>query len=174
MLQIKRTAFTLIELIIVVLIIGLVYGLFVAGLNKKEVKPPLQFEGLKEKLLQLSGERPLFLRCTGDACETCTVTVEGESEAKEFPLFSEKPKVFMYDHDGYFKEQRFAEDVCFEFRIRKNLSSDNILVERNGRFYLFYSFLQKPDTLIDLEEAKRAFDPREHLPKDGSEYYDKK
>ena len=174
MLQIKRPAFTLVELIIVVLIIGLVYGLFVSGLNKKKQTAPFHFETLKEKMLELSHNRPVSLRCGGEACETCTATPEGESEGITLPLFSAKPTVFIYDYDGYFREQRYAEGVCFEYTVRDNLSSDSVLVEKDGRFYLFHAFLQRTDVFVDLEEAKRAFDPAEQLPTDQSEYYAKR
>lgn len=168
--QIKR-GFTLVELLIVIILIGVVYMLFIAGLDKNEKPRPLRFEELRSTILNLTRNTPATLTCDGDTCGHCVIRPrEGEKEL-EIDLFRSRPKVLYYDRYGYIKERRFPGEICFEYTIRKNLSGDNILVERGGIYYLFYAYLKKADVFNTYDEAAQAFDPARHIPMDTHEYY---
>jgi prepilin-type N-terminal cleavage/methylation domain-containing protein len=162
--------FTLIELLIVILIIGIVYALFVSGFDTRAKVTPLRFEELKTTLLTLSKNRPVRVECRGEACETCRIIQEGQEE-REIVLFHEKPHVFAYDRHGYLKEKRYADERCFDFTIRANLSSDTILVEREGKYYLFYAYLAPTAVFEEYDRAAAAFDPAGQILLDTNEYY---
>ena len=162
--------FTLIELLIVILIIGIVYALFVSGFDTRTKVTPLRFEELKSTILSLTQNRPARLECRGENCETCTIA-QKEIEDREIALFHGKPRVFIYDRHGYLKEKRYPDGRCFDFTIRANLSSDNILVERDGKFYLFYAYLKRTAVFDDYDTATAAFDPANHILLDSNEYH---
>lgn len=168
--QINR-GFTLIELIIVILIIGIVYMLFISGFDEHKKPKPLRFEELKNTVLKLSGNTPATLHCSGEKCDNCIIRPRDGGKEQEISLFHTKPKVYAYDRYGYLAEKRYDDETCFEYTVRKNLSADNILVERNGLFYLFYAYLEKADVFDDYDKAVLAFDPAQHILLDSNEYY---
>ena len=133
----NRVAFTLLELIIVIIIIGLVYGVFIfnGDFNKKEISKH-GFKELKNTLLNLGISPPLKLVCRGDNCEDCKVISNDKDDVK-IKLFTTEPQILEYDQHGYLGFKEYPDNYCFEFEIRKNLSSSNILVELNSKYYLF-------------------------------------
>jgi len=175
-LQKIRAAFTLFELIIVIVIIGAVYLLFFAGINtpKKEVK---DFAALKDMILQRTDGKSAKIQCAGDKCEKCTVYSKGAENALEstreldFTLFDSKPKIFEYDKFGYLDEKKYADDICFEYKIYENMSSSNMLVERDGKYYIFYSLLQQAEVFSDYGTATQRFNPANTLPVATNQYY---
>ena len=164
--MVNKRAFTLIELIIVLIIIGLVYSLYSPNFNNK--KKVTKFENLKEFLLQ-NYHAPLKLECFGEQCKKCFVNGK---ELKKYQLFNQRPKTYFFDEFGYLEEKNFNDDKkCFEFEIYDNKSSSNILVEKDLKFYLFYSFYQKNKVFNDFEEAQKAFDNKTFLPQDELEFF---
>jgi hypothetical protein len=145
--------------------------LFISGLGKEERPKPLRFEELRSTILHLTRNMPATLLCDGDTCEHCIIRPNNGGKEQEIALFRTKPKVFSYDRYGYLKEKRFAGETCFEYTVRNNQSSDNILVEREGVYYLFYAYLKDADTFTTYDEAVKAFDPMQHIRLDTHEYY---
>lgn len=168
--QVNR-GFTLIELLIVIVLIGVVYTLFISGMGKQEKPAPLRFEELRSTVLKLTGNTPATVICSGDNCESCIIRPRVGGKEQEISLFRAKPKVFTYDRYGYLNEKRFSDETCFKYTVRNNLSSDNILVEREGVYYLFYSYLKKADVFTTYDDAVLAFDPARHILLDTNEYY---
>jgi len=145
--------------------------LFISGLGKNEKPKPLRFEELRSTILKLTQNTSATLRCDGDSCEHCVIYPNNGAKEQEIALFRAKPKVFTYDRYGYLKEHRFPGETCFEYTIRNNLSSDTILVEREGAYYLFYAYLKKADVFKTYDEAVKQFDPMQHIHLDTHEYY---
>jgi hypothetical protein len=156
---------------IVIILIGAVYMLFISGLDKKKTAKPLRFEELRGTILKLTAYAPATLSCSGDACENCVIRPKDGGKEQEIALFHTKPKVFGYDRYGYLQEKRFPDKTCFEYTIHNNLSGENILVEREGVYYLFYAYLKKATLFTDYDKAVLAFDPAQHILLDTQEYY---
>ncbi len=145
--------------------------LFISGLNKKETTKPLRFEELRSTILKLTGNTPATLTCGGESCDSCVIRPENGGKEQKISLFHSRPKVFEYDRFGYLNEKRFPGTTCFEYTIRNNLSGENILVEREGVYYLFYAYLKKAVRFTDYDKAVLAFDPARHILLDTHEYY---
>ena len=165
--MVNKKAFTLIELLIVLIIIGVVYTLFNPKLtNKKEIS---RFEDLK-KFLVSKYKPPIKLECFGQKCEKCFVN---NKELKEYQIFTSKPKTYLFDTSGYISEKEFEDDKCFEYQIYKNKSSENILVEKDNQFYVFYSYFKKPKVFANYDDALNEYDNKNFLPQDNYEFYSK-
>jgi prepilin-type N-terminal cleavage/methylation domain-containing protein len=163
---VNKKAFTLIELVVVLIIIGLVYALYSPNFHSK--KKITKFENLKEFLLS-NYDLPIKLECFGDKCEQCFVN---NKELKQYQIFTKKPKVYTLDMFGYLQEKSFQDDKkCFEFQIFSNKSSSNMLVEKNLKFYLFYAFYQKSKVFSDFEKAQKEYDNKTFLPQDELEFF---
>lgn len=165
-----KPAFTLFELIIVIIIIGSVYLLFFSGLTKQK-KEVRDFADLKELILKKANTQNARVVCQGDKCEDCAIYIDGEEKKLETKLFNSKPKVFEYDKFGYLDEKKYNDNVCFEYNIHKNGGASNMLVEKDGRFYIFYSFLDRAEVFTERDKAIEKFDPRNSLPTGTNQYY---
>ena len=166
----KRGAFSLIELLIVVLIVGLVYTLAVTNFQRvKEGKVKPTLLNLKSNLLDINKVSVAKLMCLDD-CKSCNVYVDGEvdanssSEYEEF--FDEEPKVYRYDinyglvslkNKVYFNSEDKEEEICFSLSVDKNGVSEQVIVEYKDKFYDFspyFSNTQVYTSESDISEIK--------------------
>lgn len=157
--------------------IALLYGVVAVNVMDKDEEDPLRgLENLPAYLLQFWEKDTVRIRCSGMACETCRVEKDGEVLEDAAPeLFEKRPVVHRFDRKGYLEERRFPEPYCFDYSLFPNGSATQMLVEYDGRFYLFnaYMGMEKAQVFTFLEEAKNALDPATYLPKGWSEYYHK-
>ncbi|MDQ7042111.1 MAG: prepilin-type N-terminal cleavage/methylation domain-containing protein [Sulfurimonas sp.] len=159
-----KKAFSLIELMIVIVIIGVVYTLAVSKLqNVGESKVAPSLANLKEYLLGFMEEdvREVRLLCL-DSCESCSVYSDGvkqKGEVKAF--FDESIEVYRYDfnqgpvrqNEGvFFDEEGREENVCFSFTMHKNLISDQIIVVYKEKTYDYTSYFEPTKVYAHLEE----------------------
>jgi prepilin-type N-terminal cleavage/methylation domain-containing protein len=168
----KKQAFTLMELLVVVLIVGIAYALFVINFpSRKDVKLN-GFASLKIYLNKLSDNKDLTLRCYGDKCEQCVLlTKENKVIKSDLKLFKELPKVYDYDMYGYLEIKKYALNQCFEYKIFANGSSTHFLVEKEEQFYLFPAYFDEATIYSDYDEAVLVMDPAKNLPQDLADYY---
>ncbi len=173
-------AFTLFELLIVIILIGLIYGLFVSSLHNKEVQSDaITLLSMKKTLLKQSYEKKSEIVCL-EPCQECFIYNDGEkSEAKAFSLFKTPPKVYKKDYYGRLEKQQFLplfnkenvqQDVCFRFSVFNNKSSSNYILEADEKFYVFPAYMRDVNMTKTLEEATKLFDNKSLLPKDSRDY----
>lgn len=165
----QKKAFTLIELIIVVIIMGVVYKLAIANFNKVDKRSEkLTLLNLKEYLAKLPHEESSELVCLDD-CSVCKVIVDRNvtKEIKDF--LDESVKIYRYDRAygavkkemrTYFNGEDVEQNVCFDYKVFANGVGDQIFVEYKNRFYDFTNYFERPsvydsiEALVDAKEAK--------------------
>ena len=164
-----KKAFTLIELLIVILIIGIIYTLAITNFqNITNPTKKLTIENLGHYLNSFQHKKDVKFLCLDD-CSSCNIFVDGEivKELKgSFDNFiDDSIRVYKYSYlDGYIKKEftpyfnheGIEEDVCFSFSIDKNGISDQILLEYNNKFYDFSSNLSTKKIYNSIEEATEA------------------
>jgi len=160
-----RRAFSLMELMLVVLIVGIVYAM---GLSS--FKPPKTKELDTFTLMTL----PKFLRDSyklSDAklvcfepCGKCGVVVDGQWQEDEVDLFpSSEVKSYSLDTQGYANDLEFApadmEDAyrqaCFILHKHPNGAIDPIVLESEGRFIYYraaYEEAQSYESLSAIQD----------------------
>jgi len=163
-----KKAFSLIELMIVIVIIGVVYTLAVVQLqNVKDETFKPSFLNLKEYLSSFITEdaKSARLLCLDD-CSKCGIYVNGEQVEKLDSFFDESIEVYRYDfllgaqklqESVYFNEENVQESVCFSFTMYKNKISQQLLVSYNEKAYDYTTYFEKTkvyDSLENLVEAK--------------------
>lgn len=149
-----RSGFTLFELLLVLLLIAILYGLFAQNfsINRGEQ------EGVKlEKLNLYLRERFGFdgqkvtLKCLNE-CVECKVLVDNDDANTTLDIF-DGSSVNAYKYDGrraekiefddwHISEYR-QEKVCFEMSVYPNGSNDKIAVEYKEKVYLFENYLDE-------------------------------
>jgi len=162
---VKRKAFSLIELLLVIVIIGVVYTLALGSfeqLAKKETG--LSLEKMKEYLFSLEYEKTAKLLCLDD-CLTCDLVLDGNVSKTIDSFVDDTVKTYRYDFlygyveqepDVYFNVENIQEDVCFSYELDKNGVGSQILVEFNEKFYDFSSYFREVGIYNSIEEAREA------------------
>lgn len=160
-----KKGFSLIELLIVVALITIIYGLSLSSIKAPSViRSGLDLINLPDKMREFDGY--VKLSCVGERCEECRLTSSDREDLVEpFMLFAEAPEVFEYDKNGYKKERRFAEPICFEVEKFENRSISQTFFKYKNNFYAYYPLVQP--VVVSAEELELA----EIAPTDTSRYF---
>ncbi len=165
----QKKAFTLIELLLVVVIIGVIYGLVINSMQKiNDKEMSLGFESLPSFMKTFHRRNHVALICT-DNCKACALYVDSEM-IKEVDAFMAKEKVlrfWSFDADTGTRELRFTPifdederefDVCFKYEIFEDGSSSEMIIETQKESYDYRGFFMPParhSSLQALEESRR-------------------
>ncbi|MGB5964818.1 MAG: type II secretion system protein [Sulfurimonadaceae bacterium] len=165
----QKKAFTLIELLLVVVIIGVIYGLVINSMQRiNDKEASLSFETLPSFLETMYQRNSVSFVCI-DNCKECAVYVDGK-KVKEVDAFMEKERVlrfWRFDANLGTQELRFTPifdeddrefDVCFRYEIFKDGSSSEMIVETQKQSFdyrgLFHP-VRRFSSLQDLEESRQ-------------------
>lgn len=165
-----KKAFSLIELLIVIVIIGVVYTLAVGSFAKMgDASTQVTLKNLKEYLQSFEYEKSVKFLCFDD-CSSCDIVVDGkinEEMKGSFDGFLDSSvKVFRYDfyqgmqeytNEVYFNNENIEEAVCFSYTIDKKGIGEQVFVEFNKKVYDFSSYFGATpiyDSLSEVVDAK--------------------
>jgi prepilin-type N-terminal cleavage/methylation domain-containing protein len=162
---VKHKAFSLIELLIVIMIIGVVYTLVVGNFNSiAEEKTKLTLKNLKEYLLSIEHEESVKILCLDD-CSECDILVDTQKYKSIEDFVDEDIKVYRYDalygytkieQEVYFNVEDVEEDVCFSYEVAKSGVGSQVLVEFKEKFYDYTSYFSKVQVYSSMAEAQEA------------------
>ncbi len=164
-----RRAFSLIELLIVVVIIGVVYSLSISGFAKiSDEEFKLNLGNLKEYLQNIEHKKSVKILCL-DECSSCQVYVDGqkyeEASGKLDDFLDESVRVYTYDFsygtqlkqkDIYFNEEDVEEEVCFSYEVDKKGVGEQVYVEFKEKVYDFSTYFVRTPKYASLDEALDA------------------
>lgn len=165
----KRSAFSLIELIIVVVIMGIIYSLAVTNFQTIDVhKVNINLKNLKKYLVSIPHESKVELICL-DNCESCKVYVDSEinDDNNEFSnVLDDSIKIYRYDfytglqekeQKTFFNDENIEENICFSYSIDKNGVGDQMIVEFKNKIYDFtpyFDYVKIYHSLNEVTDAK--------------------
>ncbi len=160
-----KKAFTLFELMIVVVIIGVVYALMIQNFNFGQMKKEnISLSNLPKYLrdnFSKSKEKVTF-RCM-DECSVCKIFMGGKS-MQEMESFFEKyssPEVYKLingdleriEFFDYVENQKRI-NVCFEYNLYPNKSTDKMVLGYDDKFYMYDNFFTPTKEFKQLGDAK--------------------
>lgn len=165
-----KKAFSLIELLIVIVIVGVVYTLAVSSFTKMgESSTQVTLGNLKEYLQSFQHEKNVKFLCLDD-CSSCDIFVDGKVDEElkgSFDNFLDSSvKVYRYDfYQGmqesekeiYFNTEDIEEEVCFSYTVDKKGIGEQVFVEYNKKIYDFSTYFEQTpvyDSLSEVIEAK--------------------
>ena len=167
-----KKAFSLIELIIVVVIMGVVYMLAVHNLqNFKDPVTALSLQNLKVYLQKIPHTKSVELLCLDD-CSSCDVLVDGEKDPNTtaFDNFIDNSiKVYRYDFNlgfqeqgkkVYFNNENIEENICFSFSVDNKGVSEQVAVQFKDKVYDYTTYLSPTPvygSLKELVDAKNIY-----------------
>ena len=167
--NLARYAFTLIELLIVIVIIGVVYTLAITSFKKvSEKSTQVSLVNLRAYLQSLEHEKSVKFLCLDD-CSSCDILIDGKVDEKlkgSFDNFIDSSiKVYRYDsyqgvtqiiNEVYFNSEDIEEDVCFSYTVDTKGVGDQVFVEFNKKVYDYSSYFGKTPVFDSVEELVDA------------------
>ncbi len=174
---VSKSSFTLFELLIVILIISLIYGIFVQKLSHKRIiSQEDRLKYLDKILSQYDFNESAEIVCIND-CKSCFIQVDG-NRVEDIDLFSENVKVYDYDIHGLLSQIKFTPifkddtplEVCFRYSLYPNGSHSSYILEYKDSFYLYFAYMRPTEVYTSISEAQKVFDPSQWVPTESSEY----
>lgn len=162
-----KKGFSLVELMIVIVIIGIIYTLAVSKLhNVGQEKLQPTFANLKEYLATFLQEdaKEVRLLCL-DSCESCSIYVNGVKQKEIESFFDASVEVYRYEfNQGFIRKERNLffnqegrdEDICFSFSMNKSLVSDQVVVLYKQKAYDYTTYFTPTKVYGNLEEVLEA------------------
>ena len=165
-----KKAFTLIELVLVIILTSTIYFLAFSSFSSQEKKEfKVSIENIKAFLLDnFSYENELSLKCIEDNTKNCYVFIDKsiDKNIKIENLFEEIPSVYNYDKElsnFLFNKVRIENseyEVFFDLTINKDRKHKNIVIEmEDSKVYLIHSIskeIKKYENTNDIINEFRA------------------
>jgi len=160
-----KKAFTLIELLIVVMIMGFVYTLAITKLQKVGDKSTnITLQTLKPFLQSLKYEKKAQILCL-DNCSECLIYVDSKELTKYRDNFKnfldDSVEVYRYDYidgfvqkekDIYFNTEDVEESVCFSYSVDNMGIGDQIFVKYKDKVYDFTTYFPPTKVFNSLDD----------------------
>ncbi len=173
-----KKAFSLIELLIVVLIIGVIYSMAIGtirGASDTKAKK-VNLKNLKYYLQSIKYEQSVKILCL-DNCKSCSLLVD-EKKDKELDesfdiLVDDTVEIYSYEYltgmqekekEIFFNKEEVEEDVCFSYTIDKKGIGDQVYIRFKEKVYdytLDSGFVSVYNSLEEAQEAQEIL--REEL-----------
>ncbi len=173
-----RSAFTLLELLIVMVIVGIVYSV---GFSRfKLYTPPLKALtplDLKQTIMHNKGFKGHGTLLCVDECTKCYVRedISQPYVAYDGGVSLKGTKSYTLDADGSLVKMRYGryddKDVCFMMDFFPNGSSTQLIIQQKDRAYFLPAFFSKPKEFSSVEDAKEYWLADEKRLKDAGSYY---
>lgn len=160
-----RKAFSLIELMIVIVIIGVVYTLASTKFQTiGEESTHVSLENLKIYLQKFPHTKDVRLLCLED-CSSCDIFVDGKKQATINDFLDKSVKVYRYDFsygameqtkEVYFNKDNVEKYVCFSYTVDKQGVGEQVFIEFKGIVYDFSNYLAPIGIYSSLQKAVDA------------------
>ena len=173
--KIKR-AFTLFELIIVIVLISIIYYFTLSNFSIKQAKlDSVTLMNLKQTLSKFEFDEKVSLHCIDDKDIDCLISIDGEIQKERITkLFEKCPDVYEYSKDQ--KKIEFSDlelekleyyPICFEYELNKNGQSSQMIVDIIGDVFIFDNISSKPKRIQYINDIGLYFDEKSNEVKDA-------
>ncbi len=178
---INKKAFTFLELIIVIIIIGLVYSIAISNLKNSQKTQKINLEDLRESLLKYQkNSQKLQYTIYGKECENSRLIINGSQDSNQ-SLILDRDKdmeVFKTDRYGELRKIEYPNEiidkkeqkVCLKYTLYPNSSGSSYIVFYKNRYYVFHPYFEKTKIFDEKEEALKNFLHNELYPKGSDDY----
>jgi prepilin-type N-terminal cleavage/methylation domain-containing protein len=157
-----KKAFSLIELMIVIVIMGLMYTLSIQSFSNTANKlNKVTLLNLKEYMQGLDYQKSVRFLCLDD-CKSCDILIDGVKQNTIEDILDDSVLSYEYDFisgtrkaliDVYFNSEGTQEDVCFSYTVDKQGVGDQVLVVYKNNVYDFTTYLSPTKKYNSLESA---------------------
>ena len=151
----SKRGFSLIELLIVIVIIGVIYTLVLSKLHtpKTQMQKP-SFLNLKEYLLTFSQDNSAVELLCKKSCSRCAIYSNGE-KIKDIESFFDA-SVELYRYDFFLGDVALQQESCFDFSVDADGVSDQVIIRYKQKVYDYTPYFSGVQAYSSLEELKDA------------------
>ena len=157
-----KKGFTLLELMIVVLLMGIVYGLVINVFQDyKEKSIDVTLMNLEKYMQNFSQNNHVSLVCIKQ-CKECLLLVNGKFKHNVTPFVDDEARLYRYDHysgirdlqlQPYFRPDGKEEKVCFRYDIGLDGSRSEMIVETGTAAYVYPSYFGSVKKYNSIKEV---------------------
>jgi predicted small secreted protein len=174
----KHSAFSLLELIVVVMIVSLVGFLVFSSAVKQQTKKKILDPTTLPQTLRESfkGQGDIEFFCI-KKCQEC-YTVQGKNiTAYEGGLqLGKEVKIYKLDDDNHFVQidelgRLKDKKICLRYHLYANGSTTQMVIENNQGIYYLPSYFGKAKKVENMEEAKALWIKEEYDLRDSGSFY---
>ncbi|MDP3119449.1 MAG: hypothetical protein Q8N01_03400 [Sulfuricurvum sp.] len=176
-----RSAMSLFELIIVVIIVGVVYSLAIFTLKKENAIPStMSLSSIKTTLLSFSQQSPITMTCDV-SCEKCRIFDHNSNILTTLTLVSDAP-IHRYGFNRLGELQRWGSAVipragtlteeCFELTLSPDGVITPLILKSDNTFYVYTPLGDnKPYISSSEEEVRNYLFDESSYPLNGDDFY---
>jgi type II secretory pathway pseudopilin PulG len=154
----NRYAFSLFELLLVIILIGVISSLVIKKFDKNKSVKISKLEHIKS-ILKSSGSNPCTLKVY-DQCKKIYLSNKNRDNIDINSEIFRNLEVYRVDQNSNLQRVKFLPivledkvyDVCFEFQIYQDGSSSNYIVKQGEKFIVFYPYFQDNRPFITTDE----------------------
>jgi len=157
-----KKGFTLLELMLVVVLIGIIYGSVTNVFeNYKEKNIDLTLMTLEKYMQGFSYNNHVSLVCIKN-CEECLLFINEKFSQNMTPFLDKNIELYRYDKDTgteklellpYFRSDEQEEEACFRYDIYPDGSRTEMIVKSDEGVYMFPSYFGSVEKYRSLEEV---------------------
>jgi prepilin-type N-terminal cleavage/methylation domain-containing protein len=164
----KKNGFSLIELLIVVVIIGVVYTLSVSTFKQIKEKKELTFLNLKDKLKSYDYKKSISIVCLDDSSK-CDIYIDDKKTDSIENFIDAHVNLYKYDFsygyvqkefDIFFNDEDIEEDILFLYKMDKDAIGEQVLIEYKDKFYDYSSYF---DGVLEYNSIEEATDAKQDM-----------
>jgi len=156
-----KGGFTLFELMIVIIIIGIVYALVAVKFTQNRDKK-VKLSDLPEILRNYDFKQSAEIICIKEKCRQCNVYLDETPLKKPVQLFKSEPVTYRLLPDETLQEIEFEPiideeqrsiPVCFRDKVTKNGAGDEVVIDDGKGALLMFAY-NNPMHFDDIESAR--------------------
>lgn len=154
----EKKAFSLIELLIVILIIGLLYTLSVDNFKQiDKAGEPVSLKNLKEYMLKQDFNNTAEVKCT-NSCLSCSLHIDSNQTTEIDSFVDNSVELYRYDFSFGMIPIEQEHKVCFSYKINKKGAGEQMFVKYKNKVYNFSNYFTPIKTYETLSQARKAQD----------------
>ncbi len=157
-----KKGFTLLELMLVILLMGIVYGLVINVFDRyKERAIDVALSNLEAYMKSFYHNNHVSLICLKQ-CHECLLFIDDKFNQNITPFITKETEIYRYDKDigvreldftPYFREEGQEEEVCFRYDIHPDGSRTEMIVKEGKEVYDFPSYFGSVQKYTSLNEV---------------------
>ncbi len=160
--QIK--AFTLLEIIVVIILLGIVYSIGLTAYGNINQKKQNVYN-IKEFKKKLPKDSLVFYSYSKECKKSGVLLKNGDFIRVFHPIFNRKDKIFAQNRYKNLKTIKFEpekieekiEKICVKIKLKNGDFTDKFILSHSNRYYLFLPFYQEIEEFETEEKAKEAY-----------------
>ncbi len=167
----NKKAFTLLEILIVIILVSIIYSITLSNFNLKQKKlDTVTLSNLKQLLSSFEYNEKINIKCINNKNIECLLFIDEKlQEEKITNLFKSCPDVYKYsknqdrlEFDDFEFEDLSVVQVCFEFDLYKNGKSSQMIVDTGKNTYIFDNISQKPKKIKYINDIGFYFNKKDN------------